>query len=389
VKRIGLSLLVCITIALSVSVPSFGQEQNTQVQPPVKFRFVVLTPHFDPNAPLSPSPPLQQWNGSFTFNGTPYPYVMVGVSPYTTNASATIPTYIIPIQILITGGYDFNPLTRGPFGALARTLLSPIFDTTTTYIQGGVDVGTTQYVDAYQRANFWSVVGTTNPNNHMYLGNADGTGFAPTVLPLQTLNVPPAFGTVGDIFPGHLAGLVDINYFDGELQAIISSFSQIQPNAFPIAIVNDVYLTEGGGCCIGGYHNAFGNPANPQTYAMFDYVDFPGDFSQDVSALSHEVAEWADDPLTNGFNNTPCGILEVGDPLEGTMNYGGYPYPLHEFTYNLQDLVFLRYFDAPADTSVNDWWSFQDYPFKVPCQNGSEASARSRVRFAKKQALSH
>jgi len=66
-----------------------------------------------------------------------------------------------------------------------------------------------------------------------------------------------------------------------------------------------------------------------------------GAFSQDVSALSHETAEWADDPLvvnTSG-NQVACGILEVGDPEEGFTNYGGFPYTLNGFTYNLQDLA--------------------------------------------------
>ena len=38
-----------------------------------------------------------------------------------------------------------------------------MFDSTTTYTQGGVDVGTTQYDDAFQRGNFWSIV-QNNPN---------------------------------------------------------------------------------------------------------------------------------------------------------------------------------------------------------------------------------
>ena len=78
-----------------------------------------------------------------------------------------------------------------------------------------------------------------------------------------------------------------------------------------------------------------------------------------------------DDPLTNGGNGTPCGILEVGDPLEGTSNYGSTHYTLHGFTYNLQDEVFIGYFGAPLSTSVNSWWSFQNYPFTQICQNGS------------------
>jgi hypothetical protein len=193
----------------------------------------------------------------------------------------------------------------------------------------------------------------------------------PTVLAEQTLSPPSSVGTLGSPF-GHTAGLVDINWFDAQLQSIISRFSQIQPNTLPVFLTYDVYLTQGG-CCIGGYHSSEGSISSPQAYAHFTYIDHPGDFAQDVSALSHEVGEWADDPLvvnTNG-NNTPCGILEVGDPEEGDANYGGFPYTLNGFTYNLQDLVTLPYFGAPTSTSVNGWLSFQGNSSLFVCSNGS------------------
>jgi hypothetical protein len=98
-----------------------------------------------------------------------------------------------------------------------------------------------------------------------------------------------------------------------------------------------------------------------------------GDFSQDVSALSHEVAEWADDPLvvnTNG-NPVPCGMLEVGDPEETFTNFGAFPYAVNGFSYNLQDLVFLPYFGAGAAVSVNSSLSFQQNPFGLTvCSHG-------------------
>ena len=47
-----------------------------------------------------------------------------------------------------------------------------------------------------------------------------------------------------------------------------------------------------------------------------------------------KLGEWLDDPLVvnTGGNNTPCGILENGDPLENNPNYGAYPYVLNGFT---------------------------------------------------------
>jgi hypothetical protein len=41
--------------------------------------------------------------------------------------------------------------------------------------------------------------------------------------------------------------------------------------------------------------------------------------------------------------------LENGDPLENNSNFGAFPYTLNGFTYNLQDLVTLPYFGAPAE----------------------------------------
>jgi len=74
------------------------------------------------------------------------------------------------------------------------------------------------------------------------------------------------------------------------------------------------------------------------------------------------------DPLVN--NQTACGLLEVGDPLEGNPNFGGYPYTLHGFKYNLQDMVTMPYFGAPPSTSVNNFFTFQGESLTV-CQNGS------------------
>jgi len=334
--------------------------------------FVVLQPHLHPGErhrqrQKPPQTPLPTWNGSFNYNGTNYPYNMVGTNP-STNSSTTVAAYVIPIKIVVTrrrtkDTFDPSHVLANGKTVTNNTVTSPIFDSTTKYDQGGTNVGTTQYIDAFQRANFWGTV-ENNQNYHLLLGG-------PTVLAEQTLNVPSFYGTVGSPF-GHTAGEVDINYFDAQLQSIISKFSQIQPNTFPIFLAYDVYLTQGGQCCIGGYHSSEGSLNNPQAYAYFTYVDHPGDFAQDVSALSHEAGEWADDPLvvnTNG-NNTPCGILEVGDPEEGFANYGAFHYILNGFTYNLQDLATLPYFGAPTNTSVNGWLSFQGNSSLSVCSNG-------------------
>ena len=355
-----MGLLTALTLIsiFCLSAVAFAAD-NEQIVP----RFVVIAPKpAEPGAP-APASTLEEWNGNFTYNNKQYNYVMVGADP-TANQGALIPTIVIPVKIVLSGGQVYDPLSGGPFGALARTITSPVFDHTTNYTQGGINLGTTEYIDAFQRGNFWSIV-QNNTNSHLLLGGASA---GVTVLPELTLNVPAQYGHTGSPF-GFPVGEVDINYFDNQISAYMLTQPPIQPNTFPIFIVNDVYLTSGG-CCIGGYHS--NNSA--QTYAMFDYDDHAGVFSQDVSALSHEVGEWADDPLYPAQNNTPCGILEVGDPLENGSSghpYGTWVYPLHGFNYHLQDLTFIGYFGAPLNTSVNSWYTFQNYPFTRICQNGS------------------
>jgi len=311
--------------------------------------------------------PLTTFNGSFTYRGRTYTYNMVGRAP-STGASTTVAVEIIPIKIVITNRSgvktSFDPghtLSNGRT-VTANTVASPVFKAI-PFTSGGVSMGTTQYTDAFQRANFWGTV-KSHTGYHLLLGG-------PTVLAEQTLSPPAAKGITGVVF-GFNAGLVDINWFDGQVQTLISKLG-IQPNTLPIFLTNDVYLTEGGQCCIGGYHSATGTIAAPQAYAHATYVDHAGTFSQDVSALSHEVGEWADDPLvvkTNG-NNTPCGILEDGDPLENNANFGGFPFKgTNGFTYNLQDLVTLPYFGAPPSTSVNGEFTFHGEALTV-CENGS------------------
>jgi hypothetical protein len=339
--------------------------QDAEVETP-RARYAIMAPHLRTDVAPPPAS-LQSWNGSFSSGGKTYNYNMVGAAP-STNSSATITTYIIPVKITITARngsktvFDPSHVLSNGNTVTTNTTTSPLFDSTTTYIQGGVNLGTTQYIDAFQRGNFWGTV-SSNTNSHLLL--------SVTVLAEQSLSPSRTFGKTGTPF-GFTAAEVDINWFDSQIPTLISRLG-IQPNQFPIFLLYDTYLTQSGSCCIGGYHSSEGSTSNPQSYAEATYVDHTGAFSQDVSALSHEIGEWADDPLTVNFNgnNTPCGILEIGDPEEGDANFGGFPYVLHGFTYNLQDMVFLPYFGAPSSTSLNGWLSFQNNTSLSMCSNGS------------------
>ena len=373
--RVSSTSLIRLAALLSLSAccaaPMVAQPGGSDASAdPAKGHYTVLKPHLNPDglAPLaaSSSLSLQTWNGFYTYDGSTYRYNMVGAAP-SSNSSVTIPVYIIPVKIVVTKSgvrHTFDPahvLSNGD-SVTENTTESPLFVHGIDYKVGSIDLGTTQYIDAFQRANFWGTI-KTHLNSHLLLGT-------PTVLPERTMTVPTSSGTTGTPF-GFTAGLVDINYFDAQVPAILAA-EGIQPNALAIFLTYDVYLTQNHSCCIGGYHSSEGNLSNPQSYAQASYIDHVGAFAQDVSALSHEIGEWADDPLTVNYNGnqTPCGILEVGDPLENAANYGDHSYLLGGFTYHLQDLAMLPYFGAPKSTSANGWYSFHDASLSV-CSNGS------------------
>ncbi|HVO82449.1 MAG TPA: hypothetical protein VMT28_17095 [Terriglobales bacterium] len=348
----SLALLTALLLACTfLAGVSFAQ--NTSVAKP---RFAVLPPH-SLYTVQTPTANLSQWNGAYTHKGQKFPFTMVGPDPRTNNSTTTIPVFIIPVIMVYgasNGNMTFDPTQSSNFGSMSASQVltsSPLFASAVDFVQGGVDLGQTQYIDAYQRGNFWKVV-KPNSNYHVVLGT-------PTILPTQSITVSASQGSVitNPFLPGHKVGTMDIFAFDAKLQGFLSQFPQITPDTFPIFINYDVYLTEGG-CCIGGYHSANGNQPAGQTYAYTSLVDQgSGVFSQDTAAASHEIGEWMDDPFVD--NRVPCtdnSIMENGDPLV----LDDHAFPVGGFTYHLQDLVFIDYFGASRNIPVNRWADFQN-----------------------------
>ena len=91
----------------------------------------------------------------------------------------------------------------------------------------------------------------------------------------------------------------------------ITAHPQITPATFPMFETSDTYLTQGG-CCMGAIARLTASRAKGSSPASPILVTFAG-----LLRPGHEVGEWMMDPLTNGGNSRPCGIMENGDPLEG------------------------------------------------------------------------
>jgi hypothetical protein len=335
---------------------AFAQDAEDSPYPNPKPMFTAVQ---HPGSSVSPSgKQLVQWNGKFTdHTKQTHTFTMVGTDPSKTNVTTTTTVWVIPVKFVYDkshGNMTFDPnkhkVSNGKT-VTQNTIASPLFQSGIDFKIGATDLGNTQYEDAFQRGTWWGKNVKKNNKYHVLL-NA-------VTKPEQTINCTDTSCKVGFEI-GVKVGLADINYYDTIVQGLMTKL-KVTPDILPLFIWYDIYLTSGG-CCIGGYHGANGFQPGGQTYSNAAYVDQVGAFSQDVSAMSHELGEWLDDPFTDNSVNCPQdgNILEVGDPLEGQSNYGAFKYKLNGFTYNLQSLVFMTYFGAPATTSANKWFAFQN-----------------------------
>jgi hypothetical protein len=383
-RKILMTLGVCTAVlfasVLGLTASLFAQDPASLERP--QAYFTVMPPkNISPEALLAPvsGTSIPMWNYSIKspLDNNTYSGTMVGRSPFFHGARTTnVPTIIVPLKIVFSGGATFDPTatdsTCSPSGTpLSLTQKSPLF-TALDITMGGVDMGVTQYVDAFQRANFFTEVSPTGARYH--------TALSPlTTLPVVTVNVPAADGSVFSTTSfggcGGTLGVMNINWFDPQVTGtIIPSLagSGVGPTNFPIFLMKNVVMTSGtpsfpSNCCILGYHGAFSNGGSPlQTYSPVDY-DTSGMFSgvSTVTAMSHEIAEWMDDPAGN--NPTPLwghigqvsgcqGNLEDGDPLSGTE----FPALLaaNGVTYHMQELAFFSWFYRQVPSiGVNGWFS--------------------------------
>jgi hypothetical protein len=350
------SLAALASAVVMSCVANAAPQWNGQARP----MFVVPSDHSPLHyAPGHAPPPvsLLTWSGGYTdLTGHSITFKMVGTDPSSTNTTSHVQVVLIPVIMVYgatNGNMTFDPTAahtggKGKRSVMKQIALSPMFDDGADFTSGSIDCGQTQYIDAFQRCNFWGSV-QTNTAYHTILDSVTIRGVKPL-----TINVTPSQGSViNNPFGTGVVGTMSINNFDSQLGSYLTSHNtKITPDIFPFFISYNIYLTSGG-CCIGGYHNARG----AQTYGYTTFSDSPGAFSEDIDAVSHEVGEWLDDPFVN--NHVNCNdnsILEVGDPLEVLANYGTFTVNLNKFTWHPQSLAMMPYFgDTPTSVSANGW----------------------------------
>jgi hypothetical protein len=341
------------------------------------------------------------WWGSTVdpHNGVTYGYNMVGADPYNcsgSTCSVTIEVDITPINVVV-GGMTFNGTD-----VVAATLASPQFalnnyGTTPAATAGAANLprgaggvlsqGDTgnmlQLQDATMRAQFNKTGGS---NYHLNLH--------PNVRPSVTINVPSNQGTLLQSGRGVIFADIDIGWWSSHINNLEQSADATH---LPVYLTNNVLLFTGKdifNCCVLGYHgtraagngggsaNSNGN-AVVQTFAWASYIQ-PGIYArpsggtdwalQDIHGLSHEIAEWADDPFVNNYVEpwlTPTApqygctdVLETGDPVvaigfamgsnsfeqgpnpNGTLSADGYYHP--------EDEVFLPWFTRTSPNTISE-----------------------------------
>jgi len=338
-------------------------------------------------AATASSLPVFSYSTTSSRDGNNYSGVMVGSSPFDGgNGSTSVNTQVIPVVIKVhrvatgidsngilsvaKGDVTFNPTVpnaacmTAPNNVPVKLFMQSPLIQRTDFNFGGTDVGSAQYIDAFQRASFWTQIGS---GYHVKLDPV-------RVLPSIVIDVPNDRGLSLGIF-GSCAplGIFDINFMDSLLtNTILPSLAAkgVNPGTFPIFLMANVVMSIGNPrnlneCCVLGYHGATGNSAI-QTYSPMDF-DTTGLFGPDVfdtSVSAHEIGEWANDPYGN--NPTPAwghtgqvggcqNNLEVGDPLTGT-NIPTVTMP-NGFTYHLQELAFFSWFYGAPSIAVNGWYS--------------------------------
>jgi len=332
---------------------------------------------------------LQFYTAKYTaLGGKRLTFNIVGTDPSRGPNTTIIPTVLVPLKFIFPN--KGNPVLDGS-NVIAATQNSPIFQSA-DYTAKSVDLGNTQYGDALQRAEFWNLHGFSG-DYHVLLG-------PPALAPTVTITVPPPNNgkNSGNAFPlagGGFVGVLDPAFFNQVLNGLLPAYTA---HELPIFVTDNVYLGTNGSinnCCILGFHDSQGPPvATAQTWIYAAYAE-PGTLSDplgggfiDVVPLSHEVAEWLNDPFVgafpSGINLIPPAVLpgqrgacivnfETGDPLESR------PFTFTKTTnstvYHVQDEVVLPwYLHTTPSFSVNGWYTFQNTSAVIPLVVNSPAT---------------
>jgi hypothetical protein len=259
-----------------------------------------------------------------------------------------------------------NPLISSVAPYVAPVLGSPVF-LNATYTSSDIP---TQFTDAVQRAEFYNH--PMKPDWHTLLNPQVAAPLTVHIRQPATCPTGPHFAGCNYAFALNSNGtcckfiLVEINAFvDALFGAIVTDIvgnvittKDISSFLFPNVLL---YFGNTTDCCVLGFHTyLFDSTTDPEQRWVLNFSSWltPSLFGptfQDVTALSHEIAETFNDPfvVSDGVHNlTPWWLspngncqndLEDGDVIEGLPN-STFPVTLNGFTYHPQNEALLQWF---------------------------------------------
>lgn len=377
--RLSLAALIAGSLLVVTSLGAAADDSQTGSD---DSNFGPTSEHSHGEAPHPGVRTVRHWTGHSVnpTNGVTYTYDIVGADPSTGHA-ATVGVDIIPLNLTVAGrafkGTDI----------VAATIASPLFQrgdysTTsgaTTFTAGKFGIGTggalsaantgVQLLDATMRSQF----------------NKVGTGYhlnlRPEVRRAVTIDVPAVDGIIRTN-PVTLVAYADVDqtWFLPLVEGLIPQL-HLSPQRLALFLTYDVVLFTDNiptHCCVFGSHNAVPTTSRADeesdgharpgvqtlvwaswlTAGFFTRDPIQSWARQDISGLSHEITEWADNPFTTstvqpwrsptapqyGCSN----LLETGDPTVNIgFSAGTNKFDQNAFsdgTYHPQDEAFLPWF---------------------------------------------
>ncbi len=157
VVSVCLALLVGTSFAQKITKVQVIPGESPYIQG-AKATFAVIPRANNAPAPYNPDVQVPIWTGHFIFNNQTFTYHMVGTDPAAGSMTSNIPLVIIPLKFHFSDGTNLSA-SQTVCGDVKNTKYrfknSPLVKKA-AFTPGGTNVGTTQYVDAFQRANFWN-----------------------------------------------------------------------------------------------------------------------------------------------------------------------------------------------------------------------------------------
>ena len=321
----------------------------------------------------------------FDFNGNPnrHWYTNTVGNPPQMGRTTLINAPIQPVNVELDDAngnlrvVNGHPLISLATPFVAPVLASPVF-ANATYSSGA---DPTQFSDAVQRAQYFNQM---KPDWHTLLGPAPKPALTMHIRQSPTCPTGPNFAGCNYVFSLNADGtccryiLVNDNppnfAFETGLAGIVVTDivnNVITTKDISTFLFPNVYLFFGNtrNCCVLGFHTYFFAPgSDPEQRWVLNYSSWvtPGLFGpsfQDITGLSHEIAETYNDPFVVSDSvhdltpfwlapNGNCGdVLETGDVIEGLPN-ATFPVVLNGVIYHPQNEALIQWFQFESPSSA-------------------------------------